>query len=107
VDVLKQDLTDSFKIFTDEELLCHLQSGTLTPLATEVANEELKSRGIAPQFANTEAKAKADAAPSDGQTGLVTIAELWDPLQANVLRGAWSPREYPRMYGVSRSVLPM
>ena len=87
MDVSKQQLTELFRRFTDAELLRHLQTETLTPLATEVASAELGSRGIAAQSVKAEASANVEDALGEGQPGLVTIAEFWDSLQANVLRG--------------------
>jgi hypothetical protein len=87
VEVSRQELTKRFRTFTDEELLRHLQSGNLTPLATEVATAEIRSRGLEPQFAGGQATEEGSDAPRGAHADLVTVSEAWDPLQANVLRG--------------------
>jgi Putative prokaryotic signal transducing protein len=83
MDVSIQELTEQFRKFNDEELLLHVRTGTLTPLATALATAELRSRGIEPQPAPQATDEPADGAE---ETELVTVAGFWDPLQANVLR---------------------
>lgn len=91
MEVSRQELAERFRDFTDEELVRHLQSEALTPLATEVATDELRSRGIEPRKAPDRSGAaprdppKEDP-PEEAQTDLVTVAEFWNPLQANLLR---------------------
>jgi hypothetical protein len=86
VDVSREKLTERFRALTDEELLRHLQSDTLTALASEIATAELRSRGIDPQPAHVQSDREARRPPDGAQTDLVTVAEFWDPLQANLLR---------------------
>lgn len=52
MDVSRDELTSRFRELSDEELLNRLRSGTLTPLAAEVADAELRSRGIEPSPAS-------------------------------------------------------
>jgi hypothetical protein len=87
VEVSREELTERFRAFTDEELLRHLQSESLTPLATEVATAELRLRGIEPQFPGGAASGTDGETPQGAQADLITVSESWDPLQANVLRG--------------------
>lgn len=88
MDVSREDLIERFREFSDDELLRHFQSGSLTPLAAEVAGEALRSRGIDPPAAETfEGTAEAsEEERRGGEVDLVTVAELLNPLQANLLR---------------------
>ena len=91
MNVSKKDLEERFKALTDEALLDRLQAGTLTPIATEVALAELRSRGI-----ETAASAEApdastpdeldESADPDSDIDLVTVAQFSNVLEANVLR---------------------
>jgi hypothetical protein len=85
VEVSREKLTDALRAFTDKELLRHLQSKSLTPLATEIATAELRSRGL--ELTGAEATGTEDDAPQGEQADLVTVSETWDLLQASVLRG--------------------
>jgi hypothetical protein len=91
--VTKEDLVAQYQELSNSEILRRAQSGTLTPLAREVAREELRSRGV--QFeANDKEKESliepdvADPTIEENPTGLgfVTIAHLVNPLRANLLR---------------------
>lgn len=91
MNVSKEDLEERFRALTDEVLLERLQAGTLTPLATEVASAELRSRGIeiesAPQVHDSGAPDEHDE-PLDPEADvdLVTVAQFTNVLEANVLR---------------------
>lgn len=84
MDVSRDELRERFREFSDEELLRHFQSGTLTPLAADVAGEALRLRGIEPPsdeiLDSTAIPAKNQEA---GDVDLVTVAEFQNPLQAN------------------------
>lgn len=88
MDVSREDLIERFREFSDEELLRHFQSGTLTALAADVAGEALRSRGIDPPSALTfdDTAGAAEEDQQNGEFDLVTVAELLNPLQANLLR---------------------
>src|SRR5687768_8348775 len=91
MNVSKEDLEERFKALTDQVLLERLQAGTLTPLATEVASAELRSRGIemesAPPVHDPGAPDEHDEpfAP-EADVDLVTVAQFTNVLEANVLR---------------------
>ena len=84
----REDLAQRFELLSDEDLVATLRSGTLTPLATEVASEILSLRGLAlpslPGAADStgESPVEVDYDESD----LVTVAVQWDVVRANLLR---------------------
>jgi hypothetical protein len=88
VEVSREDLTQHFENLSDEELLQRLRSGTLTPLAIEVAGGILRSRGADPlSFPDAADSTVESAVGLDGEVlDLVTVAVEWDPLKANLLR---------------------
>lgn len=93
MNVSRDELRERFREFSDEELLRHLRSGTLTPLAAEVASEALRRRGIEPPPAEPpESAALAAQDQEEGEIDLVTVAELQNPLQANLLRACLESR---------------
>ncbi len=79
--ISREDLTERFRSFSDEELLSRAGSGTLTPLAQEVAEAELRSRGMEPA-----SPAASSDVTDDQAIDLTTVAEFWDPVQAHLLR---------------------
>jgi hypothetical protein len=90
--ISKEDLAERFRTLADEVLLDRVRVGTLTPLALEVALEELRSRGIEdvavpPESEQSEEQPEESADPDPGSdVDLVTIARFSNPLEANVLR---------------------
>ena len=88
MEVSREDLTQHFENLSDEELLQHLRSGTLTPLAIEVARGILRSRGVDPlSFPGAADSTVESAVGLDGEgLDLVTVSVEWDPLKANLLR---------------------
>lgn len=87
MDVSREELRESFRGFSDEELLRHFKSGTLTPLAADVASEALRLRGIETPPAETHGSAAIPAEEQEnGEIDLVTVAEFQNPLRANLLR---------------------
>jgi hypothetical protein len=88
VDISRDELTTRFRDFPDHELMDRLQAGTLTPLAMEVATAELRSRGIelspAVEPESPDAPHEPDMMVPEGD--FVTVAEFWDPVEANLLR---------------------
>ncbi|HKQ15782.1 MAG TPA: DUF2007 domain-containing protein [Steroidobacteraceae bacterium] len=88
MDVSEADLTEHFRILTDQALLERLRAGTLTPFALEVAEREARSRGL--EIPIEQPEAAVGAAPDQDydtdDIDLVTIAKFENPLTANVLR---------------------
>ncbi len=91
MDISEADLTERFRALADEALLERLRAGTLTPLALEVAQREVRSRGLE-MPASVRADTGVALAESDASDGhddgidLVTVAHFTNPLKANVLR---------------------
>jgi len=77
MEVSREDLIQRFEVLSDEDLSASLRSGTLTPLAAEVAGNILSSRGVDPVSFS-----EIDHAESD----LVTVSVQWDAMKANLLR---------------------
>jgi len=88
VEVSREDLTQHFESLPDEELLQRLRSGTLTPLAIQVAGDILRSRGIDPlPFTDAGDSTVDPVVGLDGKDlDLVTVSVEWDPLKASLLR---------------------
>jgi hypothetical protein len=85
VEISREELAERFRALSDEQLLSRLDF-ELTPLALEVVKAELQSRGIEPQAEATNGADDADDAEDSPAVDLVTVAEFWNPLQANLLR---------------------
>lgn len=111
MDITREDLAERFRTMSDEELLSRF-GNDLTPLALEVATAELQSRGIevpSSDGASEESIAVSDTEGGEGVEGgeyaeydsdtehpstlehdravvLVTVAEFWNPIEAQVLR---------------------
>jgi hypothetical protein len=89
MEVSKEELANSFRKLSDEELLTTVQAGTLTDLAADIAASELRARGLElPEKKPAEESVGADeVAEVDEETvDLVTVARFSTPLKANVLR---------------------
>src|SRR5262245_11477393 len=92
MEVTRAQLSEKFKLYNDDELLKLYRSGDLTELASEIAKAELASRGIAAATPATAvppvqmSEPVATPAPViDGD--LVMAARLFDPTEAEMLRG--------------------
>ncbi len=85
MEVSREELTQHFESLSDQELSQHLQSGTLTPLAVEVAGDILRSRGVDPGSFPATTDSTVDAT-GEQDLDLVTVSVQWDPLKANLLR---------------------
>jgi hypothetical protein len=86
VDVSRQQLAERFRGLSNDDLLARVGAGDLTPEALEVAHTELRSRGLPPPpVSRVAAEEVDDAVATEGN--LVTVVELWNPIQANVVRG--------------------
>jgi hypothetical protein len=88
VEISRDELTARFDELPDEELSARLRSGALTPLAAAVAGMVLRSRGITVPAGTEAADFPADSVDggADASADLVTVAQFWNPLQANLLR---------------------
>jgi hypothetical protein len=91
MNISKEDLQERFRELSDQVLLERVQAGTLTPLATEVALAELRSRGIevqaAPALPDSGATDEQDESlDREAHVDLVTVAQFTNVLEANVLR---------------------
>jgi hypothetical protein len=90
MEISKQDLEERFRALADHVLLERLQTGTLTPLATEVALAELRSRGIDASAdssdASDEDEEHEEAVELEPDVDLVSVARFANVLEANVLR---------------------
>lgn len=89
--ISKADLEERFRELADQVLLDRLQAGTLTPLATEVALAELRSRGIEPPPDSADApdehvEEQDPPGELDPDVDLVSVARFSNVLEANVLR---------------------
>lgn len=91
--ISKEDLEERFRTLDDRTLLDRLQAGTLTPLATEVATAELRSRGIELPADNAdepheqeEPEEHDEPVELDPDVDLVSVARFSNVLEANVLR---------------------
>lgn len=81
--VTREDLQATYRDLIDEELVRLLQSGTLTDLAVEVAEGELRERGITPPVPETVVEEDpVDEVPDV----LVTVARFSKPMDAHILR---------------------
>ena len=88
MEVSREDLSQHFELLSDADLLASLRSGTLTPLATEVAGNILNSRGVDPvSFPGTTDSTVEPAGEIDNdESDLVTVSVQWDAMKANLLR---------------------
>jgi hypothetical protein len=90
MEVSREELEESYRQLSDEELLGRVTAGTLTDLALDVAASELRSRGIElPPVEATEESDPSDVVGvevGDERVDLVTVARFSNPLKANVLR---------------------
>jgi len=98
--VSREELVESYRQLSDEELLQLLQAGSLTELAQEVAVNELRSRGtVLPARSAAEAArfdgagesaayrfGSSTATSGDEDLDLITVRHLSNPLTANLLR---------------------
>ena len=93
MDVTPESLAEKFRLYDDDELLELYRSGDLTELAQAVARTELASRGIDPP-----AVSPTDAEPEPTVEGdLVMVARIYDPLEAEMLRGRLESEGVPAM----------
>jgi len=88
MEVSREELATRFREMSDEELLSHLRSRDLTPLAVEVATLTLNSRGLASSALSSPADASAYSQEGSVDEGvdLITVAESVNAVDANVIR---------------------
>lgn len=86
MEISRQDLAERFQALSDDVLLDRVHAGTLTPLALEVALDELRSRGIQVIADSDQIEERDESADPDQDVDLVTVARFSNPLEANVLR---------------------
>ena len=102
MDVTREQLSEKFKLYDDDELRALVRSGDLTELATDVASAELARRGI-----DTATPAAAAAPPSAAELvetpqpvidgDLVEVARMLDPVEAEMVRGRLEAEGVPAM----------
>ena len=93
MDVTPESLAEKFRLYDDDELLELYRSGDLTELAQAVVRTELASRGI-----DLPAVSPPDAEPEPVVEGdLVMVARIYDPLEAEMLRGRLESEGVPAM----------
>ena len=91
MDVTPESLAEKFRLYGDDELLELLRSGDLTEVAQTVARAELASRGV-------DAVSPPEAEPEPTVEGdLVTVARMYNPLEAEMLRGRLESEGVPAM----------
>lgn len=90
MELTKEALAVQYEKLANRELLKRVQSGTLVPLALDVACDELRSRGVDFELPNVQGESTDDALIDDGQEqcdfDFVNIASIVNPLRANLLR---------------------
>jgi hypothetical protein len=89
VDVSREALAARFQQLSDDELLSRVANRALTPLALEVAGAELQARGLDASSEGETVDAIEICLEGEDATevDLVTVAEFWNPMEANLLRG--------------------
>jgi hypothetical protein len=99
MEVTREQLSEKFKLYADEELRQLYRSGDLTPLAREVAAAELARRGVdIPPPAAAPSPVAPEPAPAPEIEGdLVEVARLLDPVEAEILRGRLEVEGVPAM----------
>lgn len=82
----RENLTESFRTFSDEYLLERLRSGGLTELARSVARAELEQRGVSAPLPPPQ---ESEPAPQDDSepVSFVTVARFLVPTYAHIMRG--------------------
>lgn len=86
MEVSRDDLIENFQRMDDEELLASCNPVTLTALAFEVIQEEIKRRGLVYQFNQNEFEAEVSPpSPSlEEPVVMVTITRFWNIFDANI-----------------------
>jgi hypothetical protein len=85
MEVSREEIANSFRELSDEELLVRVKAGNLTDVGLDVAVSELRSRGLEPpKIQRTQESDELDDETVD--LDLVTVARFSNPLKANVLR---------------------
>lgn len=82
----REELVDTYRDMSTEELLDHWESGTLTELATQAASEELARRGVALPPAKQIGDENRDEVPAE-ETDFETVARSFESTEMQILRG--------------------
>jgi hypothetical protein len=83
--ISRSDLTETFRVMSDDELLQRWASGHLTQMATEVARAELLRRGVEPPGMALPEGSGA-ALGKKPAVAFVTIARSFAPVELQILR---------------------
>lgn len=91
MNIPKEELVARFRELADEELVRRVEGGTLTELARQVAEEEMRTRGLVLTTddlddADKDVMDELAAGMEVEEVELVTIAKFDNPVEANVLR---------------------
>jgi hypothetical protein len=98
MDATPESLAEKFRLYSDDELLELFRSGDLTELAQTVARAELATRGIDPARSVAPSASEPDAEPEPVVEGdLVMVARMYNPLEAEMLRGRLESEGIPAM----------
>jgi hypothetical protein len=98
MDITPESLAEKFRLYSDEELLELFRSGELTELAQTVARAELANRGIDAAGAAVPSAPPPGAEPEPVLEGdLVMVARMYNPLEAEMLRGRLESEGIPAM----------
>jgi Putative prokaryotic signal transducing protein len=98
MDVTPESLAEKFRLYSDEELLELFRSGDLTERAQTVARAELAGRGIDAARSAVPSAPPPDAEPEPVVEGdLVMVARMYNPLEAEMLRGRLESEGIPAM----------
>jgi len=92
----RAELVDLFDRLSDEELEQRAGNDILTPLAQEVAEEELGRRGIALPAGPPDVPEPVRPAV-EGELGFVVLARYLDPMDAQTLRARLEAESIPAM----------
>ena len=92
----REDLARTYRDISDEELVRMGSSGNLTALAQEMADAELRSRGIDPASLRPAETAARDETPA---SDFVTIFSTLDWHQAQAFRGRLEAEGIPVYVG--------
>ena len=82
--VSRDQLVEVFASLSTDELMARRASGTLTEMAQEVADDEMRRRGIEPSQQSDPAEVEAR---DESYDPLETIAIFLTPTEAHVLQG--------------------
>jgi hypothetical protein len=104
MDVTPGSLAEKFRLYNDDELLELYRSGDLTEMAQSIARAELANRSIDPGQPAAPIPSASDQEPAPEpdsepvvEGDLVMVARIYDPLEAEMLRGRLESEGIPAM----------